>query len=117
MASLTDQIVLLAVKHTVLAFDKQTGGRLWSRDLGGGLSGDFVTLLADTSRVYAHARGRFFCLDLATGAVLWQDELPGLGFGVGSIALPGGPATGTPVAPQRQELLNQTAAAAAAGTA
>jgi outer membrane protein assembly factor BamB len=117
MDPLADRIVLLAAKHTVIAFDKQTGARRWTRDLGGGLSGDFVTLLADTTRAYAHARGRFFCLDLATGAVLWQDELHGLGFGVGSIALPGGPTTGTPAAPLQQEQLNQAAAAATSGTA
>lgn len=116
MADFKDQVVLLAVKHTVIAFDKQTGARRWTRDLGGGMSADFVTLLADATRVYAHARGRFYCLDLATGAVLWQDELPGLGYGIGSIAVPGLPASAAPAAQLKQEELNQ-ATAAAAGSA
>lgn len=89
MSSLSDSVIVLAVKRTVIAFNKADGTRLWSTKLVSGLGDDFVTVLADTTRVYAHTRGEMFCLDLATGAILWQDSLSGLGYGIASIALPG----------------------------
>ena len=110
-----DDIVLLAVKRTVIAFNKRSGARLWSQTLTTGLSEDFVTVLADTQRVYAHTKGQFFCLDLFTGNELWRDGLTGLGYGVASIALPGGAATAIPGA--AQTLRSNAAAMTAATTA
>jgi|SRR5665213_180656 len=82
-------IVLLGVKFSVLAFNKTTGERLWSADLGSGLSEGFVTLLADDKQVYAHSRGKLFCLDLFSGKELWSDTLSGYGYGLASLAAPG----------------------------
>jgi outer membrane protein assembly factor BamB len=89
MSATHDNIVILGVKRTVIAFDKQTGARLWTKELSSGLSGDFVTVVADANRVYAHTHGEIYSLDLATGSVLWHDGLTGLGYGIASIALPG----------------------------
>lgn len=107
--------MILAVKHTVIAFEKETGAQLWTRNLGSGMTGDFVTVVADTSRVYAHTHGEMFCLDLATGAVLWQDRLAGLGYGIASIALPGFAASGTAALVARHQQ-DQASSHAAAGT-
>src|SRR5262245_60672965 len=109
-----DNIVLLGVKRTVIAFDKDTGQRLWSRDLSSGLSGEFITVLADSARVYAHTHGEMFCLDLRTGSVLWRDELPGLGYGIASIALPGIFATSPALAAKLQHDRSRDATSAAA---
>ena len=89
MSTPIHHIVLLGVKHTVIAFDKHTGQRLWTRELSSGLSGDFVTVLADHTQVFAHTHGEMFCLDLRTGAVLWKDQLSGFGYGIASIAVAG----------------------------
>ena len=89
MSRPAERIVVVAVKRTVIAFEKETGARLWSQNLGSGLTGDFVTVAADATRVYAHTHGEMFSLDLFTGAVLWRDGLSGLGYGIASIALPG----------------------------
>lgn len=96
MSATHDNIVILGVKRTVIAFDKQTGARLWTKELSSGMSGDFVTVVADALRVYAHTHGEIYCLDLATGAVLWHDGLTGLGYGIASIALPGVAGSVTP---------------------
>lgn len=117
MSTVADRVVLLGVKHTIIAFDRQTGARLWTRDLGGGMTADFVTLIADETRAYAHARGRFYCLDLTTGALLWQDELTGLGYGIGSIAVPGVGSFAPLAAQKKQEETNQAVIAASGGAA
>jgi outer membrane protein assembly factor BamB len=107
--------VILGVNRSVIAFDPETGRRLWERSLGSGWTNDFVSVSADLNRVYAHTNGRMFCLDLQTGAVLWTDELKGYGFGIGSIALPGSAPSPAPemVARERQDDANSASATAA----
>src|ERR1035437_7924381 len=86
-----ENIVLLGVKHSVIAFRRDTGVRIWSKDLGSGLTADFVTLISDEKRVFAHSGSEIFCLNLFTGTQLWHDKLTGLGHGLASIGLPGSP--------------------------
>ena len=50
-----------------------------------------VTVLADGQRIFAHTQGTLHCLDLANGQLLWSNELPGYGYGLASLCLPGGP--------------------------
>ena len=63
---------------------------LWKTKLNSGWVGEFVTLIADEELVFAHARGNISCLELATGKLLWTNELKGLGYGLASLAFPGG---------------------------
>lgn len=51
---------------------------------------DFVTILVEGDRVFAHSKGRLHALELATGHLLWTNDLPGLGYGMASLAIPGG---------------------------
>jgi len=104
-----EDVVLVAVKSRVLAISKRGGHTLWESKLTGGISTDFVTLLADKTHVYAHTKGHLHCLSLHSGAILWANELPGCGYGIASIALPGGDATNHPGAVQT--IANQQAAA------
>ncbi len=84
-----DSILLLAIKCSVLACERETGRRLWQTALKEDwTSSDFVSLVADEKRVFATTKGELFCLDLFTGLVLWQDGLKGTGYGVVSLALP-----------------------------
>ncbi len=118
MSTPIHHIVLLGVKRTVIAFDKHTGERLWTRELSSGLSGDFVTVLADHTRAFAHTHGEMFCLDLRTGAVLWKDELSGLGYGVASIAFAGSALSSSPAlaAKVQQEKSDAAVISATAGS-
>ncbi|MBI5768603.1 MAG: PQQ-binding-like beta-propeller repeat protein [Verrucomicrobia bacterium] len=102
-------IVLLGVKGTVLAFQKDTGKQLWATHLK---SNGFVTTIADDLLVYAHTGGELFCLDLQTGTGLWQNNLPGLGYDVASLALPNQP----PPSDAMQEKLRRDQSDAAAAT-
>lgn len=105
-------ILIVAVKCTVRAFDKTNGAELWSTKLGSGMGTTFVSVIVDTKRVYAHAHGELYCLDLKTGRVLWHDGLAGMGYGIASMALPGVGATGVPPAAAQAEADRaQTAAA------
>ena len=81
--------LLVGLKGSVLAFEKTTGQRLWQAALKSGMGDGFVSVFADETRVYAHTHGELFCLDLATGRVLWHDGLTGLGYGIATLASPG----------------------------
>jgi len=82
-------LVLVATKNHVVALHKDTGEMLWKTKLTGGWGGEFVTLLADDQLVFAHARGVVHCLELATGRLLWVNELKGLGYSLATLAFPG----------------------------
>jgi len=83
------QLILIGVKHSVSAVSRADGLVLWTTKLPGGLGSDFVTVVCDGERVFAHSSGQLFCLDLRNGRVLWTNELPGYGYGLASICIPG----------------------------
>jgi outer membrane protein assembly factor BamB len=93
-------ILVLGVKGSVLAFRRDTGQQLWSTHLK---SGNFVTVATDQERVYAHTGGELFCLTLQTGDPVWHNQLPGLGYGTASFALPGQPVSGDSVLERKRE--------------
>lgn len=86
-----NDIVLLALKHKVTAIAKSDGRHLWCTEIRGGfISGsNFTTLACDDSHVFAYSGGHLHCLELSSGQLLWTDELPGYGFGLASLCVPG----------------------------
>lgn len=116
MSITPENLVLVAVKQSVVAFDRRSGERVWTQKLVSSLSEDFVTVVADARQVYAHTKGEVFCLDLFTGEVLWRDGLRGFGYGIASIALPGGPTSGLPQAQQKQVQAAKNSSATAHST-
>lgn len=109
-----DEVVLLAVKARVLAISKRDGSTLWTTKLPGGMTSDFVTVISDGKHVFAHSKGQLHCLSLATGAIEWTNELPGCGYGIASIAFPGGETAPQPGA-VRAIMDEQAAASSSAG--
>ncbi len=98
-----EDVVLLGVKNSIIAFERQTGVRLWQQTVPGSLLGrDFVSLAADDRHVYAHSGGEFCCLELQSGRILWKDELSGLGYGLGCVAIPNGPSTAALLAAEKR---------------
>jgi outer membrane protein assembly factor BamB len=84
------EIIYLGVKTSVVAIDSSNGRALWQTQLAGTFTAShFVTLLVREGRVYAHTAGKAFCLDAQSGRVLWTNELPGLGYGIASLAVEG----------------------------
>lgn len=102
---LEDLVFVGAYSH-VVALQKQTGKEVWRCKLKGGLgSGDsFVALLVEGNLLYAHSRGKLYCLEATSGRCLWENGLRGLGYGFASIAVEGRAAS-----PQEAAKMNQLA--------
>jgi outer membrane protein assembly factor BamB len=83
------KVIYLGVKAHVVAVNKTDGTELWRTKLKGRLGDRFVTLFVEEARVYAHTYGELFCLDAATGGILWRNRLEGLSFDIASIASEG----------------------------
>ena len=105
---MSSSAVFLGVHGEVVALDRATGQELWSTKLGGG---DFVNLLLDQDRIIATTQGKAFCLDVATGNILWRNDLPGMGWGLITIATASG---ATPIGPSSEKRRRDEAAAGAA---
>jgi len=76
-------IVVVGIKGTVLAIDRDTGETLWATALKGS---DFVSVSVEGADVFAGSKGRLYRLDAASGEIRWCNELPGFGWGIVSIA-------------------------------
>jgi outer membrane protein assembly factor BamB len=111
----TKDILLLGLKGRVTAVSKSNGRQLWSTRLEGGMGNGFVTLLCEDSRVFAYANGHLHCLDLASGTMLWRNDLPGLGYGIGALCLPDGDSAPNPAVVK--QIRNAQAAASSANSA
>jgi len=82
-------LVFIGIHGSVVAMDKETGKQVWMTRLKAGVFGGangFVTLMVEADKVFAVNRGEMFCLDAASGNILWHDELSGMGYGLASIA-------------------------------
>ena len=89
----------IGVRGHVLAINKETGEVLWKTYLDSGFGDSFVSLATDGAFVFAHSRGKLFCLNAASGQMLWTNELPDLGYGLASICATAGPTDSPPVLP------------------
>jgi outer membrane protein assembly factor BamB len=96
-----DEVVVLGMGRRVAAISKSDGRILWSTEVSNGLGNPFVTLVIDGQRVFAGCAGLLHCLDLATGSLIWTNELPGYGYGLASLCLPGGESSPSPEVAQR----------------
>ena len=68
----------LGIKGGVACVDKLTGSALWHTRLKGRANHN---ICVDGERVFAHSGGRLFAIHSATGKVLWENPLKGLGYG------------------------------------
>ena len=85
----TSEVIFLGLNSRVIALNRRDGQILWSTPLGGILGDGYVSLNADDQQVYVYAKGQMYCLDVVSGRVLWNNELKGFGYGIGSICVPG----------------------------
>jgi outer membrane protein assembly factor BamB len=95
---MSSNLLFVGTKAQVAAIDKNSGETRWLTKLKGGLAGgsNFVNLLVQDGRVYAHTYGELYCLDQETGAILWKNELSGLGYDIASLAIEGIPSSVIP---------------------
>ena len=88
----TNDILFLGLQGHVVAFNKHDGTQLWKTKLKSGfqiVDHSFVTVLAESARVYVHTHGQLFCLDAGTGEQLWANKLEGLGYEAAMLAVVG----------------------------
>lgn len=111
----THDILLVGLKHHVAAISRADGRELWSTELNGTMGQGFVTLLSDGAKVFAYTSGHLHCPDLATGQIVWTNDMPGYGYGLASLALPNGHSA--PNTASVQAIMDAAAAASAANTA
>jgi len=75
--------VFVGIKNCVVALDDRTGVERWRTALR---SSDHVSVLWDGEALLAAAGGEVWRLDPERGAVVWHNELKGLGRGLVSLA-------------------------------
>ncbi len=118
MASDTSAVLYVGIKRSVVALDATTGVKRWSAELPATpLFTGFVTVHVDGGHVYAATAGEIFCLDAATGAVVWQNALEGYGIGYATLATQAGSAAPTTTANDVSAAASATADAAAVAAA
>jgi outer membrane protein assembly factor BamB len=76
-------LAFVGIRGHVVALDRATGGERWRTRLKGAGT---VVVASDGRRVIATTGGAAYCLDAATGTIVWTNPLRGLGFGLATIA-------------------------------
>jgi outer membrane protein assembly factor BamB len=71
--------LVIGIGSHVVAIERSTGEELWRTRLR---HATIVTVHVDGPHVFAGASGELFCLDRASGALLWHNKLRGLGVGL-----------------------------------
>jgi outer membrane protein assembly factor BamB len=79
-------LVFVGLKGTVFGLDRDTGQKVWTTPLKGS---DLVNLMLEGDRLFATARGEVFCLDPRDGSILWNNGMPGYGWGFVAMATTG----------------------------
>ena len=108
-----DDLLFVGFNRRIAALDKETGELVWQWKASHGTG--FVTLLVENERVFASVNGYTYCLDAATGAQLWYNELSGFGTGVAFLATTTGSSTAALLGAAAAEASQQAAAAGGAG--
>lgn len=105
-------LIFVGIKHAVVALDERSGAEIWRAELR---SGEYVTVLWDGQALLAANAGEIWRLDPASGAVLWHNQLKGLGRGLVSLASSRQPSAGAPPDLVAQKHRRDAQAVAAAG--
>jgi outer membrane protein assembly factor BamB len=105
-------LLYIGIKNSVVALDKQTGRIVWSTKLRSGSS--LVTVVHEDAAVFATASGEAWCLNAASGKILWHQKLAGFGSSWTTIAGAGSSSNTSATAAAVQASAAAAAAVAAA---
>jgi outer membrane protein assembly factor BamB len=100
--------IYLGISKYVVCIDRRNGGEYWRTEIK---RGDPVTLVVSGDLIIACAGGRLTGLTKIDGTVVWENDLPGLGYGRCIIATEPGNES------QQAQVVAASAAAAAAQSA
>jgi outer membrane protein assembly factor BamB len=70
--------VYLGVKAHVVCINAVTGEEIWRTKIK---RSQLISIVVEEGLIVAHAGGQLFGLDKSSGKVLWNNKLPGLGYG------------------------------------
>lgn len=86
---MTDDTLYIGCNGSVAAIRTSDGSELWRTALPSGLAtgGEDVCVLHHQGNLYAGCHGHLFCLDAASGLVVWENELSGLGYNDVTLAI------------------------------
>jgi outer membrane protein assembly factor BamB len=76
--------IFVGLNSRVIAVDRYSGGLLWDWKAPKGMG--FVTVLLDGDRLIVSVSGYLYCLDPATGEIVWDNPLKGFGNGIVCLA-------------------------------
>ncbi|HBF33615.1 TPA: hypothetical protein DDW35_03530 [Candidatus Sumerlaeota bacterium] len=80
-----DQLIFVGFNGKVAALDRDTGTIVWSqKNLKRGTC--YITFLLDGNRLIVSCDGYIYCLNPLTGDLFWNNDMPGYGTGVTSLA-------------------------------
>ena len=87
------EAIIIGCNGFVLSINSITGEENWRVKLRSGVlsssRGSDVSVLVNGTMVYAGCRGRIYALSMTDGAILWQNELSGIGFNEVALAMQG----------------------------
>jgi outer membrane protein assembly factor BamB len=106
-----DDLVFVGFNRHVVALNRETGAKVWEWKAP---QRGYPALLFDGDRLIVSMNGYMYCLAPATGDLLWENNLPGLGMGVSCLASARG-SSGSHMLRAAAEDESQSSHAAAAG--
>jgi outer membrane protein assembly factor BamB len=85
-----NDLIFIGLNSRVAALDRRTGQTQWQWRAPSPHSGGYVSLLPlNDQQLIVSVNGYTYCLDPRTGAQIWNNDLPGFGTQVASIAAAG----------------------------
>ena len=108
---MANDLIIVTGKHAA-AIDPGSGQVMWQTKLP--FSSAAPSVLVAGNQVFIGGSGKVCCLDSRTGDLLWENELPGMGFNFVNFAMEG-QTSGSFAAQAAAIAAQQAAAAQAAG--
>ena len=105
-------VIFVGIGGTVLTLDSTSGNEVWSTAFNGA---DFASVILLGTTLYASAEGEVSAVDLASGEILWQHKLKGIG--TGFVTFTGAGQVPPSMASRKRQQDNDGGAAAAAAAA
>ncbi len=111
-----ENLVFVGFNSRVLGLDRESGDAVWMWQAPKPRNAGYVTLMLDGDRLIVSVNGYIYCLDPATGELLWNNDTKGCGTGVTSIVSVRGQSSSEVLASAAENEARRRAANGAAAT-
>lgn len=110
------EVIYIATNGLVAAINAGTGAEIWRVKLPNGAGANPLTLLIWGERLFVGGKGRVWCLSRSSGAVVWENGLPKMGYQAVLMALEGATGGSDGAAAEMVQVIRRRQAAAAAAS-